>query len=262
MHPRVLCGCAIPARHRRVRLCDSPLVDLRNRQVGLFVKLPSTQAVEIAAAAGFDFCVLDLEHSQLDEGAAIALAAHAAALHFPAIVRLPELDRGAVNRLLEAGASGIQLSTVRSARQVRELRRAMRHAPEGDRSVSLAHTGARYGATPLAEYLDLQRERPPVLVAQIETAETDDPLKDILAAGPDVAFIGTTDLSTDLGLDAGALRDRVGEISASVAASGVALGAFGLDDPRVTYRVLSSDLALLRSAAEQSVAKHRDSPGG
>jgi 4-hydroxy-2-oxoheptanedioate aldolase len=173
---------------------------------------------------------------------------HARAVGLPALVRVPALDRGQVNRLLEAGAAGMQLSTVRSVAEVRALRAATRYAPEGSRSISLAHPAAGYGATPLADYLAERAADPPLLVAQIETATTEDPLDDVLAAGVDVAFVGTTDLSVDLGLDAAGVQARVEEIAAAAERAGVALGGFGLDDERVTYDVVGSDLALLRTA--------------
>src|SRR5919204_2657779 len=154
----------------------------RNRRRGLFVKLGATEVLDIAARSGLDFVVIDLEHSQLSEADGLRLTRHAAACGLPALVRLPELDRGAVNRLLEAGARGIQLSTVRSVARVRALRAATRYAPEGDRSVSVAHPGAAYGDLPLADYIESQEASPPELVVQIETAETEDPLAEVLAA--------------------------------------------------------------------------------
>lgn len=221
----------------------------RNRRRGLFVKLPGTEVIDVLAASGFDFVVVDREHSQLGEEDALRLVRHAHARGFPAIVRVPDVDRGAVNRLLEAGAAGIQLSTVRNVGQVRALRAATHYAPDGDRSISLAHPVADYGGKGLAGYLDERAAKPPLLVGQIETAETDDPLEDILRGGLDVAFIGTTDLSVDLGLAAERVAERVEEIAAAAEAADVELGAFGLDDARVTYEVAGSDVALLRSAA-------------
>lgn len=224
------------------------MLELGNRRRGLFVKLPSTEVIDLVAAAGYDFAVVDLEHSQLGEEAARALVRHAHAIGLPALVRLPEVDRGAVNRLLEAGAAGIQLSTVRRAAQVADLRRASRYAPQGSRSISLSHPQAGYGGEPLREYLRRQHERPPLVVAQIETAQTDDPLDDIMAAGPDVAFLGLTDLSVDLGLDDARVRARVEEVAGAAQRAGVPLGAFGLDDSRVVYDLVSSDISLLRAA--------------
>jgi 4-hydroxy-2-oxoheptanedioate aldolase len=224
------------------------MLELRKPRRGLFLKLPSTEVVDLVAAAGLDFAVVDLEHSQLSEGDARRLVRHARATGLPALVRLPEVDRGLVNRLLEAGAAGIQLSTVRRAEQVRALRAATRYAPDGSRSISLAHPQAGYGGTPLADYLSAHAADPPLVVAQIETAQTDDPLDAILAERPDVAFLGMTDLTVDLGLDGARVRARVEEVAAAAQRADVPLGAFGLDDERVTYRLVSSDLSLLRAA--------------
>ncbi|HZR94861.1 MAG TPA: aldolase/citrate lyase family protein [Gaiellaceae bacterium] len=214
------------------------------RLVGTFVKLPALETVEICAAS-LDFCVVDLEHAQLTEGDALRLVRHAAALGFSAVVRIPEVDRGLVNRLVEAGAAGIQLSTVRRVAGVEALRDATRYAPDGTRSISLAHPAARYGATPLRDYL--AGVRPPLLVIQIETRETEDALADICSAGADVVFLGLTDLLVDCGLDEEAARARAGEIANAAAEAGVALGGFGADE-RFRYAVVSSDVALLREA--------------
>jgi 4-hydroxy-2-oxoheptanedioate aldolase len=218
----------------------------QERLVGTFVKLPALESIDIAAAE-LDFAVVDLEHSQLSEGDALRLVRHAAALGFPALVRLPTVDRGLVNRLLEAGAAGIQLSSVRSAAQLRGLRAAALYAPDGSRSISLSHAAAGYGATPLADYLTAQREGP-LLVAQLETAETDDPLDLILAERPDVAFVGVTDITVELGLDRTRVEARIAEIADAAEHAGIALGGFGLDDPRVRYELSSSDVTLLRAA--------------
>jgi 2-keto-3-deoxy-L-rhamnonate aldolase RhmA len=224
------------------------MLELVNRRRGLFVKLPSVDVIDLCRACGFDFAVVDLEHSQLSEGEARVLVRHAKATGFPALVRVPAVDRGLVNRLLEAGAAGIQLSTVVSTGQVHELRHAMHYAPEGARSISLTHPAAKFGAVPLRDYLAAARSAAPLLVAQIETGQTHDPLEEILSAGVDVAFLGMTDLSVDLRLEEVRVRSRVEEIAAAAGRAGIPLGAFGLDDPRVRYELVSSDLALLRAA--------------
>jgi 4-hydroxy-2-oxoheptanedioate aldolase len=235
----------------------SYIVKLRSENLGLFVKLPSIQVLEVAAGAGFDFCLIDLEHSQLDEGDAMRLAAHAAALGFPAIARIAANDRSLVNRLLEAGCVGIQLSTVTSAAQIHELRAATRYAPTGSRSISLAHRGAGYGSLAMGDYLAAEAADPPIVVAQIETATTDDSLEAIVAAGPDVVFVGTADLRADVELDQHAFDARVAEICDAVEAGGVVLGGMALDDPRALFRAVTSDLSLLQSAGAAAVAAAR-----
>jgi 4-hydroxy-2-oxoheptanedioate aldolase len=215
---------------------------------GLFVKLPALEAIDVIAASGLDFAVVDLEHSQLAESDALRLVRHASALGLRALVRIPTVDRGVVNRLLEAGAAGLQLSTVCTAAQVRALRDAMRHAPQGTRSISLTQPAAGYGVVALGDYLAARADRPPLLVAQLETMRTDDPLAEILTAGVDVAFIGSLDLLVDAELDTARRDGRIEEIAAAATHAGVTLGAFGLDDDRISYDVVGSDVALLRGA--------------
>ncbi len=229
-----------------------------DRLLGTFLKIPALETVDIARSAGFDMVVVDGEHAQLDEGDRLRLVRHAAALGLPALVRVPSVDAGAIGRLLEAGAAGIQLSTLRSRAQRDALVSATRYAPGGTRSVSLAHPDADYGAVALADYLERQTEGP-LLVGQIETATTDDPLPQLLA-GLDVAFIGTTDLSVDLGrpgaLDDARVRSRVAEIADAAAGAHVALGAWtpsvealgGLAQP-VRFALVASDIQLLRAGA-------------
>ncbi len=239
-----------PATRLRERLRGGPPL------VGTFLKLPALESVDIAAAAGFDLAVIDGEHSQLDEGGCRVLVRHAAALGLATLVRIPAVDAGAVNRILEAGAAGIQLSTLRACAERDALVAATRYAPGGTRSVSLAHPAADYGASPLTAYLELHAAGA-LLVGQIETATTVDPLADILV-GLDAAFIGTTDLSVDVGrpgqLDDGAVRARVAQIAAAAERANVALGAWvanadalaSLRDLHLRYALVGSDLQFLR----------------
>lgn len=228
------------------------MLDLGKRVRGVFLKVPTTEVVDLVAGTGYDFAVVDLEHSQLGETDAFRLIRHGAVQGFPMLARIPTADRGLVNKLLEAGATGIHLSTVRHVEEVRALRSACRYTPHGTRSISLTHPSGRYGGLSMREYLDAQGAGP-LVVPQIETAETDDPL-DSIAAAADVLFIGPTDLSVDLELDAERVRTRIDEIADAADSAGVPLGAFGLDDPRVRYHAVSTDLGLLRKALLDAAA--------
>ncbi|MFJ9381350.1 aldolase/citrate lyase family protein [Streptomyces sp. NPDC101455] len=224
--------------------------------VGTFVKLASPDVVELAAAVGFAFVVVDLEHSTLTERNAVDLVRHAHVCGLPALVRVPEVDAAAVNRLLEAGAAGIQVSMLTRVAQTEALVAAARFAPVGRRSVSLANRVARFGATPLARLLCAEQDDPPVLVGQIETARTD-PLPELLAP-LDVCFVGSTDLAVDLGLppDPAVLRAAVDRVRAAARSAAVAFGGWaptrdaaahlGLGD--AGYLVVGSDLQMLATA--------------
>ena len=225
--------------------------------VGTFVKLPALESIDLARSVGFDLAVVDAEHSQLDEGAILSLLRHAAALDFPMLVRTPSRDAGSLNRMLEAGAAGIQLSTLRACAERDALVSATRYAPDGMRSVSLAHPGADYSGIPLPQYLEKSKQFP-LLVGQIETATTHDPLPEILL-GLDAAFIGTTDLSVDVGrpgmLDDPRVTERVAEIAAAASRADIALGAWvhspaalgKLGGARFRYVLIGSDVQALRA---------------
>jgi len=235
--------------------------------VGTFAKLPGADAGEVLAGAGFDFSIVDREHSQLSDAEARALVRTMRAAGLPALVRVPALDRGEANRLLEAGAAGIQLSTVRSAAQARGLSEALRYPPGGARSISLAHAQAAYGRLGLADYLAASDgSRSPLAVVQIETATTDDALPEILRAGADVAFVGSTDLLVDLGLDARAAAERTEAIAAAAGEAGIPWGGFAADaaaarvmaEQGARYVVVGSDLALLGTACREAAAAVRE----
>lgn len=247
--------CHAMRRRLREALRSGPVV-------GTFVKLPVPDLMVVLAAAEIDFVVVDLEHSTLSQAEAIDLVRSAVAADLPALVRLPSVDAGLVNRLLEAGAAGIQLSMLSTLDQRRALVDATRFAPHGRRSISLANPAAAFGAVPPHELVRLDHQDPPVLVGQVETAQTD-PLDELLA-GLDVAFVGTTDLAVDLGESAGAeaLRAAVDAVRAAASGLGIGFGGWvaarglvddmGLADAR--YVVVSSDLQVLASGLRRLVA--------
>ncbi|MEO6885545.1 MAG: aldolase/citrate lyase family protein [Jatrophihabitantaceae bacterium] len=233
------------------------------RRVGTFIKLATPDVIELAVAAGFDFVVVDLEHSTLSESDAIALVRHADAVNLAALVRVPSVDAPLIARLLENGAVGIQLSMLRTATQSRALLAAACFAPEGQRSVSLANRVAGFGALPLGGFLQAEADAPPILVGQIETAVSE-PWGAVLD-GLDVSFVGSTDLAVSLGYPAGDERISVAVQTVHDAAdracvtfggwASTAGAAIGLGLGEAAYLIVGSDLQILasglRAAREQ-----------
>jgi 2-keto-3-deoxy-L-rhamnonate aldolase RhmA len=223
--------------------------------VGTFVKLGRREVIEILALAGLDFAICDLEHSQIsaEEAGHMIAAGHGCGL--PIIVRVAEFDAGQINRLIEAGAAGIQLPQVHKREQVSSLRSACKYPPDGQRSLSLAQPAASYGAEPLTDYLRRSNDEI-ILVGQLESNQLEQPLSALLKE-LDIAFIGSLDLTVDMGapgnFDHPAVQQRVREIEAAAGDAGVHLGIYADSPARAAqaaaagYRMvaLSSDLGAL-----------------
>ena len=175
---------------------------------GIIVFTASAVVVELAAAAGLDFVILDMEHSALDISGAAHLIRAADASRITAFVRVPCVDRGLIGRLLDLGAAGIVLPHANAA-SCAELRQAMRYAPEGGRGACQITRAAGYMRGGWSAYA-AQANREVMAIALIEDATT---LRDIEAVadmpGIDVYFVGPTDLSIALGVAGASFDDPV-----------------------------------------------------
>ena len=237
--------------------------------LGTFIKLGRREVVEILASAGFDFGICDLEHSQIGEDEAATIILAGAACGFPMIVRIASLDIGLINRLLEAGAAGIQLPQIQRRTQVTAFRKAARYPPQGERSISLAQPSAGYGSEPVADFIRRANEET-LLVGQLETRETEPPCAELIR-GLDVVFIGLLDLTVDMGVpgkfDDPAVAQRVQEIQAAAAAISIPVGIYADSPGRACqaldagyrYIALASDLGALSTSARGWMRQLRES---
>ena len=242
-----------PAAQLREKLNTHPVF-------GTFVKLGRREVIEILALAGLDFAICDLEHSQITEQEASNLITAGLGSGLPIIVRVADFHPGQVNRLLEAGAAGIQLPQVQTREQVSQLRSACKYPPEGSRSLSLAQPAAKYGSESLTDYIQRSNEEV-LMVGQFESKELEQPLSELLK-GLDIAFIGSLDLTVDMGVpgkfDDPTVQQRVREIEQAAGAAGVRLGIYADSPARAAqaaaagYRMiaLSSDLGALSASVK------------
>jgi len=231
--------------------------------VGTFLKIPRFEVVDLLALAGFDFVVCDYEHAQMSLLEATDIVRAGVGRGLPVVVRVPELDRGDINRLLEAGAAGIQLARG-SGDAAAGLRTLVSYPPLGSRSVSLAQPAASYGVgVTLAEHFE-RSNRETLAVGQFETADYADGL-DAAMAALDVAFIVPVDLSVDLGtpgdLSSPAMQEATAVIEAAASRAGVPMGIFAGTADAVAaartkgygYIVAGSDLTMLMAGARAAL---------
>src|SRR5262249_33020416 len=94
---------------------------IQNRQhvLGTFVKLPTPQVVEIVGQVGFDFVIIDQEHSPLDRAAIDIACLAARASNIAAIVRVSEVAN--ILSALDSGATGVMVPHCDSPERARQI---------------------------------------------------------------------------------------------------------------------------------------------
>ena len=166
---------------------------------GPFMMMASPAATEVVAAAGFDFCLFDMEHGTFDIET-VENCLRACELHdVVGLIRTPDGSPQTVSRILDAGAQGILVPHVKSADQAASVVSAMTFGPPGARGINAVSRAANYGK---CDYLEFFREadEETLIMIQIEDREAADELDAIAQVpGLDVIFCGPYDLSRSLG---------------------------------------------------------------
>ena len=166
--------------------------------IGSWLSLGSSTAAEIMAKVGYDFLVVDLEHSPTSVETAAEMIRVIDLAGCSPLVRLPEFSPSIIKQVLDAGAHGIIIPNVDSADLAQAAVRATRYPPEGTRGVGL-HRAQGYG-NDFLEYFESARTNL-VVVAQIESNLAVQNIEKIVAVdGIDAVMIGPYDLSADLGV--------------------------------------------------------------
>lgn len=166
---------------------------------GTWVKLDSLETLEMLSWAGYDFVVIDAEHSPHTFASIYRSIVAAQGLGMSALVRLPDLHSQDAQRVLDAGADGVLVPRVRDVADARHAIDMLSFSPAGSRGMGITSRAGRWGAKPIAQYLS-EGEQQVARVLQFEDQESLDAVEDILALpGVNCAFIGYGDLSLSSG---------------------------------------------------------------
>ncbi|WP_299285262.1 HpcH/HpaI aldolase/citrate lyase family protein [uncultured Tateyamaria sp.] len=166
--------------------------------IGCWLSLGDPLATEIAGTAGFDWLLIDGEHTPYDISRMRMQLMALQASDSHAAVRVPSSETWIIKQVLDAGAQTVLVPMVESAAQARHLVGDVRYPPTGHRGVG--YSGARcsrFGA--ITDYGQTADDQICLLV-QVENRAGIANLDEILAVdGIDGVFIGPADLSADMG---------------------------------------------------------------
>jgi 2-keto-3-deoxy-L-rhamnonate aldolase RhmA len=169
--------------------------------IGTMVReIRSPQIVQLLAACGWDFVIVDTEHGFLDMQAVADFSAVARREEVTLIARVPDNLYHLLARPLDVGVEGVLCPRVDSREEAEQIVMAVKYAPVGDRGVSISGVATGYRAMSTRAYLDYSNANSMIAV-QIESTLALENVGEILAVeGIDAAFIGPEDLSQSMGI--------------------------------------------------------------
>jgi 4-hydroxy-2-oxoheptanedioate aldolase len=175
---------------------------------GTFVKINSPAVIEIIGRAGFDFAVIDCEHSPFTFADVENMTRAGEAASLDIVVRVPGSQEEHILHALDAGAAGVQVPGLTTIEEIERVVSKAKYFPEGSRGLSFAIRAAHYGLMDKKSYMRLANERT-LIVIHVESRDILDQLEGICDLPQvDVIFIGPVDLSQSLGKP-GETKDKV-----------------------------------------------------
>ena len=243
-------------------------IDAGRLQIGLWSILSSHVTVEIIAGSGFDWLVLDTEHSPNELPMVYSqLQAAAAGGRAHPVVRVPWNDMVTLKRYLDIGVQSFLIPYVESAEEAANAVAYTRYPPHGVRGYSAAPRASGFGR--IKDYPQLCEAELAVLV-QVESRRGLDNIEEIAAVdGVTGVFIGPGDLAAALGHVGNRKHPEVQAVIedaiARIRACGKPAGILSADEALAkryielgcSFVAVGSDLGILARTSEQLAAKFK-----
>ena len=236
------------------------------QQIGLWSSLRDPLAIEMLGDVGFDWILLDCEHTPNDVPGVLALLQALAGSATAPIVRPTHLDVAEIKRLLDIGVRNLIVPYVQTVAEAELAAAAVAYPPQGIRGVSVGSRAARFGA--VGDYIHRARDEI-CLILQIETRAALERLEEIAAVpGVDGLFIGPADLAASMGHPGNithpevqaAIMDGLRRIRAAGKPAGFLSTDPALLEAAVaagcTFTAVDIDLGLLRRAAMDKLSHY------
>jgi len=169
--------------------------------IGTFAKIVDPSVVEIFSLSGFDYFVVDNEHSQMSKESMVNLLRASDISGIVPIVRVRENSRAQILQALDAGGRGVMVPETSTAEQVKHVVDSALYAPEGARGMIGVGPGTDFesGGDP-RENLAFANAQIHVTI-MLETREAFTHLNEIASVpGIDALTLGPSDLAQDLGV--------------------------------------------------------------
>lgn len=229
--------------------------------LGTWIMSASPLVAEAIGCAGFEWGVVDMEHTPLDLMEIVHMLQALAGTKLVPVVRVPWNDTVTIKRVLDAGAQTLLVPFVQNADEARAAVAATRYPPHGIRGMAGMSRASRFGTLP--GYLTSAANAGVGVIMQLETTAAIDRIDEIGSVdGVDALFVGPGDLSATMGLAGQLTHPDVLAVTAQAIRRAKALGkpigtVGGTPEVVAQYRAMgfdfvavASDLGLLMRAAQ------------
>lgn len=233
--------------------------------LGAFVKINSPNIVEILGLVGFDFIIVDCEHSNFGYPDVENMIRAADGVGLSSIIRLSGSSDEHILHALDSGASGVQIPSLSNVTEVKDAVSYTKYYPAGIRGLSFNQRAAMYGLAEKNSYVRSSNEGTTVVV-HVENKTMADQIQELCKIPQvDVLFIGPADLSQSMGKP-GETGDPevlavIEKVFVTAAQYGKCVGIYvaSLSDLEkyvkmgATYIVWRSDVTIFANAAKEAV---------
>jgi len=179
----------------------------------------NVEIARIARTAGFDTLYVDVEHSSFSLETTGQICMAALEVGIAPFVRVPANTPDYVSRVLEGGALGVIAPHLQSAAEAKQVVRAAKFHPLGERSNASGLPHLHFRSFPPAEAYAALNDATMIIV-QVESAAALDRMEEIIAVdGVDMVLVGLNDLLADWGLPGQYDHPRVREVYARAIAA-------------------------------------------
>src|SRR3712207_4449050 len=163
--------------------------------LGAIATIPSIQTVQVLAASGLDFILIDMEHGPIGPAEAHAMIAATAGTPMVPLVRVAATTSWHAKVPLDLGALGVCFPLISTRADAEAAVRAVRYPPRGDRAWGPFYAPPRWGLSP-RDYQD-RADDEVLAIATIEHVDALDTIHEVVAVpGLDLAFIGRSEEHT------------------------------------------------------------------
>lgn len=166
---------------------------------GSFANVPAPSTVEALGYLGFDFCILDGEHSPVDQETIENMVRAADVAGITPIARIALNQPQVLLRYLDSGCLGVEIPMVNTQEESQRVADAVRYPPRGIRGLAGVRAN-EWGLTrAYGEYVKVANDEV-LSIVQIETKTAFENVKAIASVPEiDMVFVGPTDTSSALG---------------------------------------------------------------